>query len=242
MHDKKNNTYTLLCFSPFVMLLTLVTEVLLVLYMLIRYKLKPGTRWITLSIILLAIFQLAEYAICGTTWGNQRLFATVGYLAITLLPPVGLHIAAQAVGKKPKWLMATDAMGVLAAAAVTQNIITPLCGKNYAIFVINPIFDGLYTIYYFSLILLGLVVFIRWMKYARKLDTQRHLLGLILGYLAFVVPAAIVTIIKPEAVLALPSIMCGFALVYALILATMIVPDIKEIAQIKKASKNKKQK
>lgn len=221
------NQNTFLCFSPFVMLSTFAIEILLALYMLIRYKLKPGTRWITLSIILLAVFQLAEYSICGTSWGNELFWATIGYVAITLLPPVGLHIATQAAGKKPKWLYVTDAAGLLIALGVTQNIIVPICGRNYAIFLLGSIFNGIYAIYYFALLGLGLIISILWMEHARNRDVHHHLKGLIIGYLAFLIPTAIVTIIKPEAANGIPSIMCGFALMFAIILATMIVPNVK---------------
>ena len=48
--------------------------------------------------------------------------------------------------------------------------------------------------------------------------------SLMFGYLVFLIPTATVNYIKPETRAGIPSIMCGFAVFFALILAFKILP------------------
>ena len=57
------------------MVITMVTEVVLFAYMLLRYKMTPITRVISLMLIFLALFQLSEFNVCGgrnaQTWSQN---------------------------------------------------------------------------------------------------------------------------------------------------------------------------
>jgi Na+-driven multidrug efflux pump len=46
----------------------------------------------------------------------------------------------------------------------------------------------------------------------------------VFGYLTFILPTAIVNTLNPKTISGIPSIMCGFAVLYALILVFGIVP------------------
>lgn len=49
-----------------------------------------------------------------------------------------------------------------------------------------------------------------------------------LGYMAFILPTAFFNIIKPETVSAIPSIMCGFAVLLAFTLTLRVMPNAAE--------------
>jgi hypothetical protein len=73
------------------MVATCVIEITLLIYTVWRYKLNKLTRLATLVLFLLAVFQLSEFRVCrGYT--SLVLWSHIGYIAITLLPPVGIHI------------------------------------------------------------------------------------------------------------------------------------------------------
>ena len=62
MYKKYQNK--LFCFSPPVMIATIVIEISLLIYSVVRYKLNKLTRLVTLELLLLAVFQLAEFRVC----------------------------------------------------------------------------------------------------------------------------------------------------------------------------------
>lgn len=58
---------------------------------------------------------------------------------------------------------------------------------------------------------------------------------LIVGYLIFMVPTSLVTTIKAQTMEGLPSILCGFAVFFAILLAFGILPN-----ELEKPKKGKK--
>ncbi len=59
----------------------------------------------------------------------------------------------------------------------------------------------------------------------KKLEAVR---ALILGYLVFLVPTAISNTVEPSSRAGIPSIMCGFAVIFALILVIYVLPRMAE--------------
>jgi hypothetical protein len=49
---------------------------------------------------------------------------------------------------------------------------------------------------------------------------------MVLAYLSLLVPTTTVNLINPETVRGIPSIMCGFAVIFALILGLYILPRV----------------
>jgi hypothetical protein len=107
------------------------------------------------------------------------------------------------------------------------------CTGNYVNFQFTPNVTGTYTLYYFGWLLAGIGLGFKWAnelkaagaKSARKLKTVQ---GLILGYLVFLVPSAISMAVRPDARRGIPSVLCGFAILYALLLALYIMPRAQE--------------
>jgi hypothetical protein len=90
------------CFSPPVMLTTLTVELFLAAYTFWRYKLNDLTRLFALTLICLAGFQAAEYFVCTGYGLRAEQWSRVGFIMITALPPLGLHI--MQISPNVKWL------------------------------------------------------------------------------------------------------------------------------------------
>jgi hypothetical protein len=217
------NQNRIYCFSPTVMLTTFVIEGLMAIYILFRYKANTITKIIVTMLSLLATFQLAEYIVCKEI---SIVWSRIGYVAITMLPPLGLHLVYE-ISKRPSKnvVKATYLLGwsvALAFAFVPNSINEAVCQGNYAIFIIKQPYSIFYGWYYLGLLLLTVY-------YAnRKNDSpqiKRSLNWITYGYLAFILPAALLVYILPETKLGIPSIMCGFAIILAFILSFKIVHE-----------------
>ena len=87
----KNSRSTFFCFSPAVMLFTLLTEFLFAIYVILTSRRwRPSTFLIVALLVCLGIFQLAEFQVCGGA--RTVAWMRVGYVGITLLPALGLHL------------------------------------------------------------------------------------------------------------------------------------------------------
>jgi hypothetical protein len=214
----------LYCFSPAVMLGTFIVEIGLAIWTLWRYKLNEVGRLAVLLLIFLATFQLAEYNVCATGWIDSITASRIGYIAITTLPPLGIHLAyALAKSKKRPLLWPAYISGAAFAIfflAIGHALNGHTCYGNYVIFQMVPYAAWLYGLYYYGWMLAGVWI-------ATKLatvKTKAALYGLVIGYAAFIIPTTAANLIDPETIKGIPSIMCGFAVLFALTLVCWILP------------------
>lgn len=223
----------LYCFSPPVMLATFVIEIAFAIYTIARYKLTPISRLAVMILVGLAVFQLAEYNVCEGAWGVDSLtWARIGYAAITILPPLGVHLATRIAGEKQRLLLA----GAYGAAAVFAFIFlfvghgmqSQQCLGNYVIFTIAPWAVGAYALYYYGLLLLAVGYAFRAAANLKESNKRYALYALALGFLAFIVPTTAANLIDHSTIAGIPSIMCGFAVILAVILTTVVVPKYHE--------------
>lgn len=217
------------CFSPPVMLATFIIEICCAIYVVWRYKLTPITRLAALVLLGLATFQLAEYNICEGAWGVDSLtWARIGYVAITLLPPLGLHMATKLAGRRQPVLVTAAYAAAAAFSAffllVGHGMQSEQCLGNYVIFKTASWAIMPYTAYYYGLLLLTVGYAWQASRNLSHANQKRALFALALGYLAFIVPTTAVNIVEPETIAGIPSIMCGFAVLLALILTLVVLP------------------
>ena len=218
---------TLYCFSPPVMIATFVIEVALAVFVFIRHRVTRFGRVAGLVLILLATFQFAEYRICTTSGELPLLWSRIGFVAITLLPLSGLYLVSL-VSHKPHFLK----LGYLTAAGfvayfifVPKSITGAICGGNYIIFNTSNDLYRLYGFYYLGFLLLGIWESIEKIEsFKRQTAGKRALQWLIVGYLSFMGPMGVAYVFFPPARNAVASIMCGFALTLAFVLALKVVP------------------
>lgn len=215
------------------MIATVIIELSLAAYTLWRYKLDRLTRLVVVCVFALAVFQVSEYFVCTGSGLSAASWSRLGYVAITALPALGLHIL-HVLAVKPKRRLVVAAyasmVGFMAYFLTYQNAFTGFaCTGNYVIFQIgvNPAIA--YGTYYYGWTLTAMYLGSRWAGQLRKRSVGssnqlKSIRALIVGYLVFLVPTALVYSVSPSARRGIPSIMCGFAVLFALILTIYVLP------------------
>lgn len=225
---KKQKDTIFACFSPPVMIATFAIEVISMIYVLFRYKLNAKSRLVALLLLNLALFQLAEFMVCENS-SVAIISSRIGYAAITLLPALGLHLTLKITGaNKNNIIKLIYALSVFFCA---YFLFSPTafdgyaCTGNYVIFQIGNFETLIYSIYYFGIILATLIYCISKRTTLKSRD-KKALSWLMIGYLSFILPAAIFITFNPDSKQALPSVLCGFAILLALVLVSKISPLI----------------
>jgi hypothetical protein len=214
------------------MLATFAIESVLAIYVVVRYRLNVIERLIVASLLMLALFQLSEYYDCTGLGVSAETWSRVGYVAITTLPALGLHLLHRLGGKPQRKLVASAYITMVLFIGfflLGRTIFRGYqCTGNYVIFQLNLHPAWAYGLYYYGWLLTTIILGMRWSnkllldpKARAKLQTVR---ALIVGYLIFLVPTALANTVKPETRRGIPSIMCGFAVLYALIMTFYILP------------------
>lgn len=227
----KKNQASLYCFSPPVMLVTLLIEFGLAFYTLWRYKMTTTSRLAVSILISLGIFQLAEYMVCGGLgWSNIQ-WARVGYVSITLLPALGIHLIITLAGKKKPLLVSAAYASCVAFVAFyvlgTNAISGQSCYANYAVFYTQHAITQWFAAYYYGWLMIG--TYLAWQWGMQQPTRRKTLHYMMIGYLVFLVPTTFFNIIDPSTIKAIPSIMCGFAVLLAYVIVTKILPNSGEI-------------
>jgi hypothetical protein len=222
-------TDKLYCFSPPIMIATFLIEMSFAIYILYRYKLTPVARIAVAVLLGLAVFQFAEYNVCESSLGMDSLtWARIGYVAITLLPPLGIHLATVIARKKQRLLVgaayASAAVFAFIFLFVGHGMTGQECLGNYVMFGIAEWAVIPYIIYYYGWLAVSVFYSVREAT-KQKGAIRSALFGLAIGYLAFIIPTTAVNLIDPSTVAGIPSIMCGFAVILALILTLKVVPS-----------------
>jgi len=226
---KRSRSETFYCFSPPIMLATMAIEGVLAIYVLLRYRNGRFAKVAAVLLILLGIFQLSEYQICGGS--NPSFWSHFGLVAITLLPVVGLRLVSLVSKKKHFFFIG---YGIAAALAlifvfVPQSITGAYCGGNYIIFSGPAALYEFFGMYYFVFLIFGIWEAVLIMKETPRKIIHRILQWFIIGYLSFMLPMGVVYAFYAPARVAVTSIMCGFAVILAFIVAFEIVPKYYQL-------------
>ena len=227
--EKNINRETLYCFSPPIMLATFIIEMLLAVYVYIKSIKAKSDVGIVLVLVFLAVFQLSEYQICE---GTHTLFWTrIGLFAITFLPVLGLYLISK-LNRESKMLKVGFLISIIFAIVFVfaPNAVTgATCGGNYIMFDIDAGVGTMYGMYYFGFLILGIWEAAKGVKSEEnKAKIKSALRWFIIGYLSFILPLTVVYIFIPATRVAVASIMCGFAVIFAFILAFKIAPIYHE--------------
>ena len=206
-------------------------ELALAIYSFIRYKPSKIRTISILTLLVLATFQFAEFNVCSGFLQNSVLWSRVGYAAIMFLPALGLHGLSVVAGRRNYVLISiVYAVSVALAAMVllVPNIITvSVCSSHYVLLRLQSPYAELFYLYY-NIVLVGSVALAIW--YMRSAAKQlKSVFGwYIAAYLSFMIPTAVIYLLRPSSFNGLPSIMCGFAIIAALILALRILPLVQK--------------
>ena len=221
----------LFCFSPPVMFVTFVIEFVLALYTIWRYKMNTVVRITTIILIALGTFQLSEYMLCGGLGLKGIEWARLGYMSITLLPALGIHLIVTLAGKRKPllidlaYLTCFFFVGFYLLASTSIDI--KVCEANYAVFRSVKLISTTFGVYYYFWLFVGVYLGYKWGKEDPK--RRKQLWAMVVGYLVFILPTAVVNVIEPSTISGIPSIMCGFAVLFAIILSIAVAQKSCEI-------------
>lgn len=210
------------------MLATFLIELALLIWVVVKYALSSRKTRLAASILVcLATFQLAEYNVCGRFNIDALGWSRIGFVAITLLPPLGVHMLYVLLGRTQKKIIslayATAALFVYIFVFSPSAFNSHICAGNYAIFQLNHHIGGWYFVYYYFWLLFSLIWGWRSLTKITKVR-QKAVKYLLSGYLFFLIPTTVANMLKPETIQGIPSVMCGFAVSFALVLVLGILP------------------
>jgi hypothetical protein len=191
----------------------------------------PGRRRILLLtsivLLLLAAYQLVEVAICARVPALGFL-PRLAFIVVTGLPPMGILLVAMLSRRSRaafalSFVMLTLALSALVWISADHGFVTrSVCNVVYAKYATPPLRFQFYAYYYwlglFGMVMLSGIGAIR----SSSPIQRRQLLWIFFGSVGFIVPSIIVTQFVAPARGALPSIMCHFALTFAVCLTCMV--------------------
>jgi len=219
---ERNKLY---CFSPEVMLGTFLVEIAMAAYVFVRYRMSVTAKLIVAILLSLAIFQAVEYKICD---GNFDLYlAKIGFIAITMLPPLGLNLISRIAQVKSLIKIGYFFAGIFILHIIFSagSISHAVCGGNYIIFETSSYLNLPYGLYYFILLAVGIWICIDGALLNKKIKRRADaLFWMMVGYLSFMLPMAVLYMFNRDLLWATASVMCGFAVIFAIILTFKVLP------------------
>jgi hypothetical protein len=126
------------------------------------------------------------------------------------------------------------AMFVLYFIFAPRGSVSSYCGGNYVIFSGPSSLYEFFGAYYFGFLVLSIWQSLVGQKETASKIFQSILRWLVIGYLSFMLPLTFVYAVYAPARIAVASIMCGFAVIFAFILTFQIVPKFHEYEQLKR--------
>ena len=219
------------CFSPPIMVATFTLEILFAVYHVWRYKMNVAIRLVVATLVFLGLFQIAEYFVCGGLGMSHSTWSRIGYASITTLPPIGLHLVhviAKKTGRTLTWISYASGIAFvvyfLAYSGAFQGY---ECTGNYVIFQLGDNPSLFYGAYYYGWLAVTIGLALRW-RMSKIISAVRKnaLKWMLIGYGVFLIPTAIANTVKVESRDGVPSVMCGFAILYAIILTVKVVPTL----------------
>ncbi|MBW2974568.1 hypothetical protein KY366_02520 [Candidatus Woesearchaeota archaeon] len=210
-----------MCFSPHVSIITSLVEFAIGTIILLRFRRSIVSRFTALFIFILGFYQLTEFMLC--TSDNFVLWGSLGFIAYTLLPAVGLHFALRLIHSKRKPLPLYVPALIFAMLPLSQErFVTG--GTCHAVFItvrnilLNPgnVLFFIYFLYYFGYISIACcLIWNRCKKERNRMRRRLYLIG-ISAVLISTLPALLFIAIFPAYRIMFPSIYCEFALVFAI--------------------------
>ena len=193
-------------------------ELAMLVIMLINNRHHPFFWTICVIMVLLQVYQLIEFLICQGI--SVNITGRLAFTAISFLPPTGYYLSAKMVGWKHKDYLFWFGIGIafsLFFILSPVSIVLVDCNPFYAVYA-YPLGDY-YGIFYFANIFLAIALIAVKMKKKQDPNVRSKSWWTILGYLSFLIPMGLfVFFINVPFGTAVPSIMCKYAIVVAILL------------------------
>lgn len=236
---------SLKCFSPEVMLATFIIEVFSAIYVLFKYKKSRNAKLIIFILFCLAVFQASEYMVCEKLFFfSSETWARIGYTSIAFLPALGFHLGIRIYDKETKLFKFIKWVGYLAVLffvvmflGFNSGFSNQVCLGNYVIFYIDSNLIYAFAVYYYAFLMVGMIGAWNLANKSKSKKTKKALRWLAVSYGVFIFPTTLVNVVNPETINGIPSIMCGFAVLMALIMLWQVAPNCLDLIDAKNKSK-----
>lgn len=147
----------------------------------------PVVRLAAAILVLLALFQLAEFNVCGRSGASALMWSRLGFVAITLLPPLAIHLVLAIKHLRPRPLLMLaygSSLGFTLFIGLSSSAFNGyVCAGNYAIFHLASTLGGLYFFYYYSWLILGIGLSL-YFSIDANVRVRKALILQVIGYLA----------------------------------------------------------
>lgn len=218
----KPRSLTLACFSPQVILATFVVEASLGIYALWKYRKTAYGKVAAALLLFLSGFQLSELYICGG--GASEFWTRFGYVCTAFLPALGIDYIERVTQKKIYTVFAYATAVAFALIIAFYPGLFPLstCTGMFVAFATDYSgFDIVYPLYYLTALFLGIGL----AAVAREKTNLKQVMNWILvAYASFMVPTMFVYLYYAITFSAFSSILCGFAILFALVFSAKVLP------------------
>jgi len=189
-------------------------------------------------LMLLASYQILEIVICSISQ-NNLLLSQLAFMVIIWLPPIGILLISYLFPIKKKLVFRYSlflfglSLLMVFRILLDQNFVNQtVCSVVLARFSNPKIIYIVYSVLYQSGLLSMLFLSASGVINSKD-HLQRKLLGqILLGSMAFIIPALITVITVPVTKGALPSIMCHYALFFAIFISRLIYLENKFFRKI----------
>lgn len=218
-----NGSLTLHCFSPAVILFTCVVETALAIYSAFWYRASRFGRLATLFFLLLAGFQFSELMICRGA--DPNVWARFGFVCTAILPAIGVEFVSIITKRGLPTRFFYGMAGVFCLILIMKNglFTSSACTGRFVEFNLGwPLLTWSYMLYYLLTLFYGIGVL--WEAYMQKRGHQATVFWMLIGYAIFMLPTMVVYIVAPFMREGFPSMLCGFALLLAFVLAFKVLP------------------
>ncbi|MCE7742893.1 MAG: hypothetical protein GOP50_10600 [Candidatus Heimdallarchaeota archaeon] len=206
---------------------------LVILAVVIIFNRKNPFFWsIVMLLALLQLYQLSEFLICIGIGAN--ITGRIAFVIITFLPSTGYYLCTRIVGWKfpDYWVGFAAALGLsIYYLSVPGSVELVDCNPLYAIYSNN--ISTIYGIFYMGIIAYSILFTLAHMIFRRdKVDSRTGAI-VIIGYLSFLAPMYLMIWLDSAFGIAIPSIMCKYALLLAVTLGifSFIKPEKKVIIE-----------
>ncbi len=207
-----------MCFTPAVSLLTFFIEIFLAGFIL---YLNPKNRINQVSaaiLFFLGAYQFTEFGLC--TAGDPFFWGRLGFIFYTTLPALAVHwVFALRKSKKTVWPVHFISGAFIVYALVASNFIKSAeCGRYFIQVLHNwlPVFYLPYFLYYTLFIVIPAGMMMKWAIEENNKDKRKMYLWGFIGVISFTFPTFFLLLLLPELNLMFPSVLCQFALLFAI--------------------------
>lgn len=189
-------------------------------FIILKNRRHPQFVWIVLLMIFLQVYQLMEFLMCIGV--DPNIIGRLGLVSITFLPPLGVLLSSHVTNLKHwiNWSGILCGIGLSIYYLIVPNAFNlQTCNPFYAVYT-YPL-GNLYGIFYFGFIAWAfLLIIIGWIVNGKshKKELNKKAIFVLIGYISFLLPMAITVVINFSTSLAVPSIMCKYAILLAITL------------------------